>query len=245
MSQSFRLAVLEAQTPLPNTLAARGSYGDIFRALLTDGLRNLGDKLASVDLQVSKWDVHDAQTYPDIDEVDGILISGSTHNAYDNDPEILRLLDFVRDAYHTARKPIIGICFGHQLVGRMLGAKVGVNPRGWELSVQTIHLSDRGRDLIGLPSIDIHQFHRDIVFDVPDGLLNLGSSPVCENQAFYQPGRILTFQGHPEFDASVTTELLGIPDLLDEKQIERALETVDRQHSGAYLAVKMIEFLLS
>lgn len=47
------------------------------------------------------------------------------------------------------RVRVIGVCFGHQIVARALGAKVGRNRRGWEASVTSVHLSSKGKELFG------------------------------------------------------------------------------------------------
>ena len=78
MSQIFRLAVLECDTPVPTVREARGSYGDVFQSLLAKGLTELGDEKGNAQLCITKWDVVTSQEYPKADEVDGILLTGSS-----------------------------------------------------------------------------------------------------------------------------------------------------------------------
>lgn len=80
MTRTYRIAVLECDTPFPSVNEKRGSYGDIFRDLLTKGLKNeaLGGKGKDVSLDLSKWDVVTAQEYPNIEDVDGFLLTGSS-----------------------------------------------------------------------------------------------------------------------------------------------------------------------
>lgn len=78
MSPKFRLAVLECDTPVPAVQEARGSYGEVFRQLLAKGLTDLGDKGRNAELCLTKWDVVASQEYPETDEVDGILLTGSS-----------------------------------------------------------------------------------------------------------------------------------------------------------------------
>lgn len=69
-------------------------------------------------------------------------------NAYDNEPWIIKLVEFTRKVLEEqTRVRAIGVCFGHQIIGRALGAKVGRNKRGWEASVTSVPLSSRGREL--------------------------------------------------------------------------------------------------
>lgn len=82
MTRTFRLAVLECDTPFPSVNASRGSYGDIFRGLLLKGLDGLGERGSDVSLDLSKWDVVTAQEYPSVDDVDGFLLTGSSMCAF-------------------------------------------------------------------------------------------------------------------------------------------------------------------
>lgn len=70
------------------------------------------------------------------------------HNAFENDLWIEKLVTFVQEAIKS-KTPIVGICFGHQIIARALGARIGRNPRGWELAVYTVDLSNVGKKLFG------------------------------------------------------------------------------------------------
>ena len=75
MTQSFRLAVLECDTPFPAVKKTHGSYAEIFRKLLAKGLEGAG---SNVQLHLTQWDVVGDQVYPNVDEVDGFLLTGSS-----------------------------------------------------------------------------------------------------------------------------------------------------------------------
>lgn len=74
----FRVAVLECDTPVPNVVKERGSYGSVFQSLLTKGLAQSGDKHKDANFCLLKYDVVQHQTYPELGDVDGILITGSS-----------------------------------------------------------------------------------------------------------------------------------------------------------------------
>ena len=56
----------------------------------------------------------------------------------------------------------------------------------------------------------LHQMHRDIVFEVPEGCVNLGSSPRYSIQGLYKPDSLLSIQAHPEFNEHIMSNLLKV-----------------------------------
>lgn len=70
------------------------------------------------------------------------------HDAFSDDLWILKLTEYVRDVVKTHKKPVVGICFGHQVLARALGARVGRSD-GWEISSSKINLTDAGKELFG------------------------------------------------------------------------------------------------
>lgn len=69
------------------------------------------------------------------------------HSAFDSLPWILALVDFVRQALTHPSVRVIGVCFGHQIVGRAMGAKVARSDVGWEISVCGVELSAAGKEV--------------------------------------------------------------------------------------------------
>ena len=72
------------------------------------------------------------------------------HNAFDDDPWVLRLVEYVQQILAQRRVKVIGVCYGHQIVGRALGAKVARSEAGaWEVSVCQVNQTSKGKDLFG------------------------------------------------------------------------------------------------
>lgn len=143
----LRLAILEADTPQPTTKAKYGGYGGVFTALLTAAGRAL-DPPQELDqlVTITAHDVvNDLNSYPSLDDVDALLITGSRHTAFDDDEWIKKLVSFTKAAVDSGRVRVVGVCFGHQIVGRAMGAKLGKSDKGWEVAVTDVDLTEEGK----------------------------------------------------------------------------------------------------
>lgn len=60
---------------------------------------------------------------------------------------MLRLVEFTKEVLAQKRVRLIGVCFGHQITGRALGAPVVRSEKGFELSVIDLNLTARGKEI--------------------------------------------------------------------------------------------------
>jgi anthranilate/para-aminobenzoate synthase component II len=150
--QPLRLLILEADTPQPKTNERYGGYRGVFTALLAAGAKAMDPprQLSEVAAVTAHNIVDDMHSYPPLDEVDAILITGSRHTAFDDDPWILKLVEYARQAIETGRIRVVGVCFGHQIIGRAMGARVGKSDKGWEVAVTDVDLTDKGKAIFQL-----------------------------------------------------------------------------------------------
>jgi GMP synthase (glutamine-hydrolysing) len=152
--------------------------------------------------------VYEGEELPAPHETDGLVITGSAAMVSEAEPWSERTAVWLRDAVE-AGVPILGICFGHQLLAHALGGVVGPNPRGREIGTVSLALTDSAATdplLGGLPvRIDVHATHLESVLDLPPGAQLLASSDLDPHHAFRMPGRpVWGVQFHPEFSAEVT-----------------------------------------
>lgn len=150
-------------------------------------------------------DCHDASAFdpaglPPSDAFDALAVFGSPESC----TQLSRLptLGKVRELmaeFVRGKKPVLGICFGGQLLAHVLGAKVHRNPQP-EFGSYAVDLTDAGKAspfFEGFPSsFPAAQWHGD-TFDLPAGATLLATSPLCPHQAFSY-GNCLGLQFHPE-----------------------------------------------
>ncbi|MFN3525860.1 MAG: type 1 glutamine amidotransferase [Paracoccus sp. (in: a-proteobacteria)] len=184
----MRIGILQCgQSPaqLKETL---GDYPDMFVRLL-----------AGRGFDFRTWHVEGMEFPASVDEADGWLLTGSRHGVYEDHDFIPPLEAFVRDAY-GAGVPLVGICFGHQIIAQALGGRVIKHPDGWAVGTQDY-------DFDGQP-VTLNAWHQDQVVTLPPGAEVVGRNSHCENAALVYGDRAYTVQAHPEFDDAFVQGLM-------------------------------------
>jgi GMP synthase-like glutamine amidotransferase len=173
--------------------------------------------------------------------------------------------DIQRNADLWIHRPDIrftGICFGHQILCRVLGSTVSPQKNGeWELSHSAITLSPIGRKLFALPdstsTIHLHQMHIDHVVNAPshttapdliasDMTVHVwGESEHTGVQGVYIPGRMFTTQGHMEFSERMVRRQLDMrveAGSLEKEEASEASERAGWRHDGEMVARAVVRF---
>ncbi|KAJ3704776.1 hypothetical protein LUZ61_008481 [Rhynchospora tenuis] len=150
----------------------------------------------------------------DLHKYDGFVISGSPYDAYANDHWILRLC-FLIQKLDAMQKRVLGICFGHQVLCRALGGRVGKARAGWDIGVRKVIMAEslfqcRFFDEFGEfpPSAKILECHQDEVLEVPLGAEVLAFSDKAGVEMFCMGDHILGIQGHPEYTKDILSNLV-------------------------------------
>lgn len=127
------------------------------------------------------------------------LVTGSNSSAYDNDPWILGLKQWIKDASSLHSK-LVGICFGHQIIAQALGGEVQRYTGGWGIGIRESVISDEIMHFY-FPNgrLRLLYNHHDQVTVLPPGAIAIAHSDFCQYEGFRIGHDILTFQGHPEF----------------------------------------------
>ncbi|KAJ7968322.1 Gamma-glutamyl peptidase 5 [Quillaja saponaria] len=165
------------------------------------------------------WDLYRvaAGEFPNEEEVgscDGFVITGSCNDAHGNDAWICKLLNLLKNL-DSMKKKILGICFGHQILGRALGGKTGRSHNGWDIGIRTVNFSSSSTlasSFLNLPSqLSIIECHRDEVRELPSKAEVIAWSDKTGIEMFRYGDHIMGIQGHPEYSKDI---LLNIVDRL-------------------------------
>lgn len=178
-----------------------GHMPDELKPDFTDYARLFAQLLDGQDFEFRVYNVVDMEFPAGIFDADGWLITGSRHGVYEDHPFIPPLEALIRDI-HAARIPLVGVCFGHQIIAQALGGRVEKFSGGWCVGRQEYHLKD-GRKL------HLNAWHQDQVITPCDGAETLASNEFCAHAMLSYGGHTFTVQAHPEFGADVIAGLIA------------------------------------
>ena len=154
------------------------------------------------------WAVVDGEFPPGVDAADGWLITGSKYGVYENLDWMLQLQDFVRELA-AAEVPLIGVCFGHQIIAQALGGEVVKSDRGWGVGLHRYRVDASPPWMQQAPqAVGIYAFHQDQVVQKPPTAEVFLSSEFCPLAGLTYGSSIISVQAHPEFGEDYERALL-------------------------------------
>lgn len=224
------LALLKVGSTSPEIASERGDYDRWFR----EGL--------GVD-DVETFHVSQGDSLPSPTSVRAVVVTGSFAMVTDRAAWSVASAEFLLECVERAT-PVLGVCYGHQLLADALGGVVSYNARGRQIGTVEARLTTEGTKdelLSGLGDpLVVQTSHRQHVLRLPPSAVLLASSPLDENHAFRVGKNAWGVQFHPEFDHEVARRyVLDREDaLLKEGRDPRALSESVRAsaHGRAILA---------
>lgn len=161
--------------------------------------------------------------FPEENDFDAIIITGSRASVYWDEQWIDNLKEWVAVEIENGT-PILGICFGHQLVADVMGGKV-IDRGGYEIGYHRISVTRESDIWFGMPS-DFTAFttHSDEVAELPEG-----ASLIAENEYSiqgFESDNVVGLQFHPEYDRQMAEQLARDKDDLDADKRARVLSNI-------------------
>lgn len=196
----MKIAILQCDDVLEKFQPQFGHYHDMIRRLFTQ---------TSQTFEFAVFDCQQQQYPQDIDHFDFYITTGSRVSAYDDQPWIQSLIEFVRQL-DARQKPLIGICFGHQIIALAMKQRVEKSAKGWGIGVaqnRVIHhpswMSQQA------DTLNIIVSHQDQVLSLTEQAIVIAESDFCPYFVVQWNDHLLSIQGHPEFSHDYSATLIN------------------------------------
>ncbi|MCF6301965.1 MAG: type 1 glutamine amidotransferase [Devosiaceae bacterium] len=215
----MKIGILQTGRVPENMQATHGDYDDIYQSLL-------GGRGFEFDV----YAVLDGVLPDSVEAADGWIITGSKFSAYGGDDWIAPLEEFLRQAYAKG-VPIVGVCFGHQILAQALGGKVEKYSGGWSVGATSYEM------VSGAPPQTIMAWHQDQITRLPAGATVTGRSDFCKYAMLAYGTKALSIQAHPEFTPEFMDDLIEARrDILPDEIVKTVQKTMDAELSSNAVA---------
>ena len=183
------IGILQCGHPPENVQDNHGNFDAMFSTLLKGN-----------GFSYEAWDVVDGNFPSSPNDAEGWLVTGSKHGAYENHSFINPLTSLIKDIYASMR-PMVGVCFGHQIIAQSLGGKVEKFDGGWAIGRQNYIFGSHGE-------VSLNAWHQDQVVKLPDDAEVIASNDFCKNAALVYGTRAYTIQPHPELSNAIISDYI-------------------------------------
>lgn len=184
----LKIGILKPGSAPERLAASQGDYDALFRDLLQDD-----------EFEFVTYDIENNVFPKSAFDADAWIITGSRHGVYEDHIWIAPLEKLIQYIQASSR-PLVGICFGHQIIAQALGGRVERAAAGWIAGPQTYH-DKTGNEFCA------NAWHRDQVVEAPANAEIVATGEGCSIAALRYAGPIFTLQAHPEFSPDY---LLGL-----------------------------------
>jgi len=192
--------------------------------------------------------VHEDQDLPaDLASIDAVLATGSPAMVTHRHPWSEATADWLRGV-HEQSLPMIGVCYGHQLIAHALGGKVGPNPAGRQMGSRMVDILDLDDRLLGPlgPATVFQVTHLEVVLQAPPGSRVIAKNANDLNHGLHFGNNSWGVQFHPEFNQDIMNSYIRArASVLAGEGIaaDRLLAGVQAAPDGARMMQRFAEFV--
>lgn len=230
------VTIIETGLVSPANRERHGSYPQMFEQMI---------RAADSSVTFDTVSIPGGERLPDAGGLEAILITGSSAGVYDGLDWIAPLEAFVRAA-HEKKVPMVGVCFGHQLIAQALGGVARKSENGWGLGRHVYNVAP-GNGILDGARIALAASHQDQVITPPPGAKTILSSDFTEHAGLLYPGgTTLSVQPHPEFSvgyALACCEMAGSKGGAPETLVAIAKASLAEPLASASLGAAITHFL--
>lgn len=189
----MKIAVLDLTSHPEPEMSGQPRVGFLIRAWLAPALPEA--EIFAVDV------AQGGAALPVLTCFDGVVVSGSECGVYDDTPWMAPLRQFLLEC-KAAKKPVFGICFGHQIMADTYGGKAEKAQAGNIVGARQFNLKGK--------QIEAHVWHQDQVVTAPPHATITATAPYCPIGALEYDFPAASVQFHPEYSASHLRDLWDI-----------------------------------
>jgi len=220
----MKIGILQTGRSPDEMRSKHGEYDDLFKRML--GGRGF---------EFVTYKALDGELPKTVNDAEGWLITGSKFGVYEGHDWIAPLEEFLREAFSEG-VPIVGVCFGHQILAQALGGKVEKFAGGWSVGA-TEYANAHGQ------KEQIIAWHQDQITELPEGASVIGGNDFCQYGMLAYGEKALTVQPHPEFTAEFLADLIAARrDLLPDHIADGAEASLGEPLNSPGYADKFEEF---
>ena len=231
----MKIGILKCDSTNEHFRKQHGDYPDMFISLF---------RSVEPNLEFETYDVILGEYPNNLQDNDAYLISGSRYGVNDGDKWIDDLGKFVLKLQHW-KHPLIGICFGHQMIAKALGGKTELATQGWGAGVQKYKKKFTAPWMEpDLEQFSILSFHKDQVIELPEGAVLIAENDFCPYSAYCIGEWLISFQGHPELTKDYVRALLhNRKNILGQEILKTGLKSLEQQVQPKIIAKWILNFI--